>query len=282
MPCEESAAASSGGSITASKASVIESECARRAGCAGAAGWAGAGAAGWTGDEAAGWAAARGAEAGAGAGADGPAAGVAAGAAGGDDLAEVCFAGDFAGAGAGELDDEAGDCLAPRAGGGVGAGGGDSTIVGSRSAEEDGVRGTLGNAPPRVGVRGSGGAADGGGSDDEAAEGAEGAEADDEDADRSPARRGSRCGPWYSQIERGDSVGVCGTAVLAGVANAGVSPGSDDLKADPADAAGSSAGGAGATGGGGAGGAGGAVISGSSFIALPLSSPAGASDGLPS
>lgn len=202
----------------------------------------------------------------------------AAAAAGGDDLAEACVADDFADAVDGELDDDAGACLAPRAGGGVGAGGGDSTIVGSRSVEEGGVRGTLGNAPPRAGVRGSGGAADGGGSAEDVDDGAV--------ADRSPVRRGSRCGPWYSHIERGDSVGVCGTGgVLAGVANAGVSPGSEDLKAEAAGAAGSPAGGtggAGVVGGGAAGGAGTAVGAGSSVIALPLSSPADASDGLPS
>jgi len=164
---------------------------------------------------------------------------------------------------------DAGD-RAPRGCAGVGAGGGDSTIVGSRSLL-GGVRGTLGNAPPRAGVRGSGGAAGGGGSSEEEDEG-------DAAAARSPARRGSRCEPGHSQIEREDSTGVCGIAVLAGVANAGVSPGAVALY--DGGGAGSSTGGAGAAGAADAPVPG--MSSGSSFIALPSSSPAEASAGLPS
>jgi hypothetical protein len=238
-------------SITRSNAAVIESECGRRAERAAAGAGAGAGAAGWA-------AAAAGRDAGAGIAGGGEAAA-------GTDFDDF----DDAGGGTGALGagGDAGD-RAPRGCAGVGAGGGDTTIVGSRSLV-GGVRGTLGNAPPRAGVRGSGGAAGGGGSPGE----------DDEDdaGARSPARRGSRCAPGHSQIERGDSAD--GFAVLAGVANAGVSPGAAALY--NGGGAGSSTGGAGA--------AGAAdvapvpdVSSGSSFIALPSSSPAEASAGLPS
>ncbi|HMG51907.1 MAG TPA: hypothetical protein VK601_00470 [Kofleriaceae bacterium] len=90
-----------------------------------------------------------------------------------------------------------------------------------------GVRGTLGKPPPPRGGRDSD-AADGGDSD-----------ADDAGGPRSPAavpaRRGSRCGPGQSQIDRWGS-----PPVLAGVANAGVNPGADPSSEPPRDGAGSS------------------------------------------
>ncbi|HEU4729297.1 MAG TPA: hypothetical protein VFT22_15455, partial [Kofleriaceae bacterium] len=85
-------------------------------------------------------------------------------------------------------------------------------------------------------------------------------------------RRGSRDGPGQSQIDRPDSVGACGTGALDEVAKAGVNPGSGG-----GAGAGSDIGGAGV-----AGAAADCVISGSSFIASPFSSPAEASVGLPS
>jgi hypothetical protein len=96
-----------------------------------------------------------------------------------------------------------------------------TTTVGSRSllgsvvrgaCSGDGwVRGTLGNAPAREGVRGSGGDDDGGSSPEV-----------ENEADAFPWR-GSRAGPGQSQIERGLSAGA---VVAPAVANAGVKPGS--------------------------------------------------------
>jgi hypothetical protein len=93
---------------------------------------------------------------------------------------------DDAGDGDGDGDDDAGDGSdeRPRAGVAAGAGGGDNTMVGSRSllgslarcagsVTAGWVRGTLGNAPARVGVRGSGVDAGSGASSEPAAVGAE-------------------------------------------------------------------------------------------------------------
>lgn len=191
---------------------------------------------------------------------DGPAGAAAAGAAG---RAGVLGAG-TAGNGAVFVDDAAGEPFGvPRDGGdgGDGAGGGDSTIVGSRSLlfdspvrggcslagpdpEAEGwVRGTLGNAPARAGARGSGG-------------------------------RESRCGPGQSQIDRCGSAG--GAPELAGVANAGDSDGEGE-NVGVWGAVGASAPGVA-----GAAAAGAFEVSGVSLIASALSSPAGASPGLPS
>jgi hypothetical protein len=261
-----------GPSNTCSNAAVIESECARRAGrpaavaAGGASGGSGAVGGGGAGAAGAALAGARGGAGIAGAGKPGEATGA--------------LAGDLTGAlGAGAGFEPAGDAGAagvrpPR----DGAGGGDSTIVGSRSllgsvtrcagsATDGWVRGTLGNAPARVGVRGSGGA--GGGAASEAV--------------RSLAlslalsldRRDSRPDPGHSQIERGLSVGVCETDALVEVANAGVNPGN----AGGLGATGSVCGGAFATD---AAAVAPGVTSGSSFIALPSSSPAEASAGCPS
>jgi hypothetical protein len=105
------------------------------------------------------------------------------------------------------------------------------------------VRGTLGNAPARDGVRGSGGDDDGGSSAEVANE-----------ADALP-RRGSRDGPGQSHIERGLSAGA---AVAPAVANAGVKPGSaGGLGADGAAAGGAAAPGV-------------IVISGWSLMASPI------------
>jgi len=172
--------------------------------------------------------------------------------------------------------------------GAEGTGGGDSTIVASRSLTSGLVasttagcpRGTLGNAPPRGAARDSG-AAGGEPSSDAAVEAAvDAGVAPAFDAARSLDRRASRVGPGQSHIDRPDSPGVCGTAVLAAVANAGVSPGS---LGGGGGAGGSSIGeGGGDAGSGGDACAAGAAcpLSESLFMALPLSSDA--SDALPS
>jgi hypothetical protein len=216
--------------------------------------------------------------------------------AGGGDGIGAATGGSFdaaGGLGAGALAaafEAADDDLPPRLGlgGGAGAGGGDSTIVGSRSlpvsrarpddagaagsGAPDCVRGTLGKPPARGEVRDSGAAA----AESPEDEPDDDEEEEDEDAGAVPrsVRRVSRCGPGQSQIERGDSLGA-----LVEVANAGVRPGN-----------------AGALGAPGALGGGAAladdacaaalpdviVISGSSLIASPFSSPVEASVGLPS
>lgn len=299
---------------------MIESECARRAGRADAGVGVGASAAG--GAEAAAAAGAAGA-AGEATGAAGVAcvACVTAGAAGAAGVAAAFAFEDFdfeeAGGVAAALAADA-EAFDPRAGvaaggaagaAGVGAGGGDNTIVGLRSAAGGEFRGVFGKAPPRADERESDDAADGGGSLDEPDEPAGPAEpAADEDEDslaRSPPpppRRGSRCGPCHSQIERPDSVDEGEPAGPAAVANAGLRPGAGEVSAEVFDAAGSLVAGVAGVAGvdgvdgvacvaGAAGAGGGAVpcervVSGSSFIALPLSSPppspAEASVGAPS
>jgi len=160
MPCDGDAPSAVSESSARSNASATESECGRRSGRADAGAVAAAGGgpaaevvAGLAAEPAAGRAAEPAAGR-AGADEDAEVAGVAAGAAGeGDCVAGADdFGDDFDDAGGvtGALGDGAAGCRAPRGGAGIGAGGGDSTIVGSRSA-----RGTLGSAPPRPGVRGS-------------------------------------------------------------------------------------------------------------------------------
>jgi hypothetical protein len=174
--------------------------------------------------------------------------------------------------------------------GGGGAGGGDKTIVGSRSFftgagagsgaaaaagtggdDDDFVRGTLGKAPPRVGLASS--------LADAVAAGVEVVEAGG-DEPRS-VRRGAE-GPGQSQIERCESVAIGAAAP----ANAGVSPGRPGAAC--ATGSGITGAGDGGPGGGGDTAIGSAddafdiVISGSSPVASPPSPPAAASVGLPS
>lgn len=117
---------------------------------------------------------------------------------------------------------------------GGGAGGTEITIVGSRSlaslpraagsvAGDVWVRGTLGNAPARDDVRGSGADDADAADDDETGEPSATAGGGDGSDER---RRGSRAGPGQSQIERGVSVLVMGAFGAPDVANAGVNPGS--------------------------------------------------------
>src|SRR3954471_5261438 len=188
------------GSIARSNAVVTESECGRRAGRPAALGAASVGAGGVG-------AAAAGVGGGLLGGCGRCAARAGAAAAGGAGAGVVVGATPGSGALAG-----AAGCLAPRGGAaaaGGGAGGGVTTIVGSRSRSlpaavvsvvrggcsgDVWVRGTLGNAPARDGVRGSGG-------DDESSD-------DDENAGEALDRRESRVGPGQSHIERGASAGA--------------------------------------------------------------------------